>query len=412
MPRKFLVALMIVLFLDATAMSMIMPALPHLLVDLTGTTFGEAAFLGGLLSASFALMLFLFGPLVGNLSDRYGRRPVMLLAIGMNCLDFVILSVSPVFWFLFVGRILAGITGASFTVAGGYMADLTPADKRASAFGMVAGTFALGMVIGPALGGYVAGFGLRAPFFVAAALSAINVAAIWLFLPESLAPAKRRPFKIARANPIGAFAAIAGDAILRRLVTAVLIFAVATQVFPVIWPFYTVEAFGFTPFMTGVSYTILGLAMAASQGLLVKASVAAIGEVRTVRYAILCGIATLAALVLVTDGMVFLAMIPLISVAFVVAPTIQGLMSQRMGDDRQGELMGLFASLTALSMIAGPVLMSSVFRAFTAADAMIYAPGAPFVVAAALMAVTLVLFDVAAVRKAFAKVEQPLAESA
>jgi len=163
-------------------------------------------------------------------------------------------------------------------------------------------------VIGPALGGYLAGFGLRVPLLVAAALSAINVVAIWLFLPEFLAADRRRPFRIAGANPVGAFAAIAGDPILQRLVLAVLIFAIATQVLPVIWPFYTAEAFGFTPLMTGVSYTVLGLAMAASQGLMVKASVAAIGEVRTVRYAILCGIATLSTLALVTNGMVFLAM--------------------------------------------------------------------------------------------------------
>lgn len=193
------------------------------------------------------------------------------------------------------------------------------------------------MVIGPALGGHLTEIGLQAPFHVAAAFSAPSVAAIWFFLPESLAPAKRRSFKLARPNPVGAFAAIAGDAILRRLVVAALIFTIATQVFPVIWPICTVEAFGFTPVLTGVSYTILGLTMAASQGLLVMELVAAIGEVRTVRYATLCGIATLSALVLVSDGgMVFLAMIPLISVAFVVAPTIQGMMSQRMGEGRQG----------------------------------------------------------------------------
>ena len=191
---------------------------------------------------------------------------------------------------------------------------------------------------------------------------------------------------------------------------AVLIFAIATQVFPVIWPFYTVEAFGFTPFMTGVSYTILGLAMAASQGLLVKASVAVIVEMRTVHYTILCGIATLTALVLVTDGIFFPAMIPLISIAFVVAPTIQRMMSQRMGDDRQVELKGLFGSLAALSMIVGPVLTASIFRLFAASDATIHAPGAPCEAAAALIWVTLLLFDVASGREAFVKVEQPLTE--
>ncbi|MFA8443965.1 MFS transporter [Yoonia sp.] len=409
MPNRTRNILMLVLFLDAAAMSMIIPALPHLLVDLTGSTFGEAAVLGGLLLASFALMLFLCGPLVGNLSDRYGRKPLMLMAIGANCLDFIILTLSPLFWPLFIGRILAGITGASFTVAGGFMADLTPKEERASAFGIVAGTFALGMVIGPAIGGYVAVFGIKAPFAVAALLSAINIVAIALMLPESLSKENRRPFALARANPVGAFSAVTGDPVLRRLVIAVLVFAIATQVFPVIWPYYTVEAFGFTPLMTGVSYTVLGLAMAASQGVLVKVSVAAISEVPTVRYAILCGMATLIALLFVTNGRVFLAMIPLIAVTFVVAPTIQGMMSNRMGEDRQGELMGLFASLTALSMMIGPILMSGVFQVFTDADAIVYAPAAPFALAAILMGLALYLFDVAEIRTAYPKPQKDLA---
>lgn len=410
MSRRTTVVLMLILFLDATAMSMIIPSLPYLIVDLTGTTFGEAAVLGGLLSASFALMLFLCGPLVGNLSDRYGRKPLFLSAIGANCLDFILLATAPVYWMLFVGRILAGITGASFTVAGGYMADLTTKEERASAFGAVAGTFALGMVIGPAIGGYVAGYGVRTPFVVAAILSAANIGLIWMLLPESLSVSKRRSFEMKRANPIGAFAVITHDPILRRLVVAVLVFAIATQVFPVIWPYYTVEAFAFTPLMTGISYTILGLAMAAAQGLLVKASVAMIGEVATVRYAIVIGMATLTALVFISSGNTFLAMIPLIAICFVVAPTIQGMLSQLMGEDRQGELMGLFASLTALSMMAGPILMSTVFQMFTRPDAAIYSPAAPFVLAALLMAVTLFIFDVPAIRVLFAKPEKKDAE--
>lgn len=403
MPRGTMIVLMFVLFIDAMAMSMIIPGLPYLIVDLTDTTFGEAAVLGGLLSASFALMLFLCGPLVGNLSDRYGRKPLFLSAIGANCLDFTLLAVAPVYWVLFVGRILAGVTGASFTVAGGYMADLTSKEDRASAFGTVAGTFALGMVVGPALGGFVAGYGVRAPFAVAATLSVANVALIWALLPESLTTAKRRAFEWKRANPVGAFAVLAGEPVLRRLVGAVLVYAIATQVFPVIWPYYTVEAFGFTPLMTGVSYTILGLAMAASQGLLVKGSVAVLGEVKTVRIAVLTGIVTLCALVLISSGTVFLAMIPLISICFVVAPTIQGMLSQLMGEDRQGELMGLFASLTALSMMVGPIVMSTAFDLFTRPNAVIYMPAAPFVAAAALMVVTLLIFDVPMIRAAFTK---------
>lgn len=403
MPRRTLITMMLILFLDAAAMSMIIPSLPYLIVDLTNTTFGEAAFLGGLLSASFALMLFLFGPLVGNLSDRFGRKPLFLSAIGANLLDFVLLATAPAYWLLFAGRILAGITGASFTVAGGYMADLTTEEDRASAFGTVAGTFALGMVVGPAIGGFVAGYGVRAPFFLASGLSAINIGLIWTMLPESLSAAKRRPFEFGRANPVGAFAAVTGDPVLRRLVFAVLVFAIATQVFPVIWPYYTVEAFDFTLLETGVSYTILGLAMAAAQGLLVKVSVDRIGEVATVRYAILTGMATLTALVFISSGNTFLAMIPLISICFVVAPTIQGMLSRLMGEDRQGELMGLVASITALSMMIGPILMSSVFQVFTRPDAPIYSPAAPFVVAALLMAVTLLIFDVPTIRALFTK---------
>ncbi|HCP81901.1 MAG TPA: tetracycline resistance MFS efflux pump, partial [Octadecabacter sp.] len=224
------------------------------------------------------------------------------------------MAVAPVYWILFLGRILAGITGASFTVAGGYIADLTLKEDRASAFGTVAGTFALGMVVGPAIGGFVTGYGLRAPFAVAALLSAANVALIWALLPESLTTAKRRAFEWKRANPVGAFAVLAGEPILRRLVGAVLVFAIATQVFPVIWPYYTVEAFDYTPLMTGVLYMILGLAMAASQRLLVKWSVAVLGELKTVRIAVLTGIVTLCALVLISSGNAFLVMIPLISI--------------------------------------------------------------------------------------------------
>lgn len=315
-------------------------------------------------------------------------RVLLLDAVAMS----MIMPTLP-----FVGRNFAGIKSTNFTDAGGYMPDLTPKDKRASASGIAAGTLALGMVICRAIEGYVAGFGLRASSVVATALSALNIAVVWLRLPEPLAKKKRRTFEAARANPVGAFAEIKGDTALRKLVFAIFVFAITTAVFPAIWPYCNVEAFGFSPPMTGMSYTALGLAMAAALGLLVRASVKIFSEVPTVRYAILCGVCTLLALSTVTGGRVFLAMI---AVTFVVAPTIQGMMSNRLGDDCQSELMGLFASITAMSMMVGPVLMSFVFRTFTNPKPIIYAPSAPFVAAAVLVGIALFLFDVPNIRAA------------
>lgn len=380
-----------IVFLDAIGMGIIIPVMPGLVSELTGATTANAALWGGLLTGAYAVMLFLCGPLIGAMSDRFGRRPVLIAALLAMVLDYALLTLAGTIGLLLVGRIVAGITGASYAVATACAADITRPGDRQQAFGMIGAAFALGLVLGPALGGLAAGFGLRAPFILAGGLSVVALLGVLLLLPETLPDIHRRPFDWRRSNPLGALATLARHSALVRPAVLILLLGIAHQVYPSIWAWFTAVQFGFSAASIGVTITVFGLCMALVQGLLVKPLVTLLGEDAALRFGLLVNLGVLAFVPVVNDAALFVALIPMMALGFVVGPVLQGQMSRAVDADRQGELMGVMSSLAAMSMMVGPFLMTGAFHVFAADHASIRMPGAPFLLAAVVIALCLAL---------------------
>ena len=370
--------------LDVIGFSLIVPILPALLVQLTGRPVNAAAIDGGWLSFSYAAMQFLCAPILGNLSDRFGRRPVLLCAIAAFGLDYIVMGFAPTLGWLFVGRAISGMTGASFTPAYAYVADISPPERRAQNFGLISAAFGIGFIIGPALGGLLGGLGPRAPFFVAAALSLLNFVYGFFALPESLPPERRRPFRFARANPLGALIEMRRHPMVLGTLGALFLWMVAHQVMPSTWAFYTKFRFGWSSAMIGASLALAGAMMAVSQASVLRLAVPRLGERRAalIGIAIACvgyvGYATASA------GWMMFAWLSTWLFGAVVMPSTNGLLSRRVARDAQGELQGAVASLFSLSSIVGPPLMTQVFARFSAPDAPVHLPGAAFLTSALL----------------------------
>jgi MFS transporter, DHA1 family, tetracycline resistance protein len=361
-------------------------------MDLTGESVSRAAIYGGWLTFVYAAVQFLCAPILGNLSDQFGRRPVLLAAIGALGLDYLILGFAPTLGWLFLGRAIAGIAGASFTPAYAYVADITPSERRAQNFGLVSGAFGAGFIVGPALGGLLGNLGPRAPFFVAAALSLLNFAYGFFVLAESLPWEKRRAFAWGRANPIGALLQMRKQPVVLGLLSALFLWMVGHQVMPATWSFYTKFRFGWSEGMIGVSLALAGLVMVTSQLTLLRVLVPRLGERRTA----LTGIA-IAALgyfgyATATAGWMMFAWLATWFFGAIVMPTTNALMSHRISADAQGELQGAIASLYSLSSIVGPPIMAQLFGRFSAPDASMHLPGAAFFAATGLAVLSLVIY--------------------
>jgi DHA1 family tetracycline resistance protein-like MFS transporter len=375
---------LVTVLLDVIGFGLIMPVLPALLVELTGRPVNAAAIDGGWLALAFAGTQFVCAPILGNLSDRFGRRPVLLTAVAAFGLDYVVMGVAPTFAWLFVGRLISGMTGASFTPAYAYVADVTPPEKRAQNFGMISAAFGVGFILGPALGGLLGGFGPRAPFFVAAALSLANFVFGLFVLRESLPPERRRPFDWRRANPLGTLIRMRERPLVLGVLAALFLWMVAHQVMPATWAFYTKFRFGWSEATIGASLALAGAVMAASQATLLRLLVPRIGERRAALTGI--AIAVLGYLGYATAGASWMMFAWLLTWFFgaMVMPSSNALMSHRVPRDAQGELQGAVASLQSLSAIVGPPLMTQLFGRFSAAGAPLRLPGAAFVASAAL----------------------------
>jgi DHA1 family tetracycline resistance protein-like MFS transporter len=382
--KHALVFVAITVLLDVIGFGLILPVLPALLVELTGETVSQAAIRGGWLAFVYAIMQFLCAPVLGNLSDRYGRRPVLLFAVGALGVDYVIMGFAPTFGWLFLGRAIAGIAGASFTPAYAYAADISPPERRAQNFGMISAAFGVGFVVGPALGGLLGGLGPRAPFFAAATLSLTNFVYGYLVLPESLAAGKRRAFAWTRANPLGTLAHMRKHPVVLGLLGALFLWMVGHQVMPSTWAYYTKFRFGWSEATIGASLALAGLVMATSQASLLRLLVPRIGE----RRAALTGI-TIAGVgylgyATATAGWMMFAWLGTWFFGAMVMPSTNALMSHRVAADAQGELQGAVASLFSLSSIVGPPLMTQLFGRFAAPTARLHLPGAAFLAAALL----------------------------
>ncbi|WP_112321648.1 TCR/Tet family MFS transporter [Oceanibium sediminis] len=377
--------------LDAIGIGLILPVMPELISELRGASISDAAFWGGWLSFTYAFMQFLCGPALGNLSDRVGRRPVLIVTLTFLGLGYVMMALATSLLALFVARFLAGITGATHATAAAYLADISSRDKRAANFGLIGAAFGVGFILGPAIGGLLGEVGPRAPFIAAAAVSFANAAFGYFVLPESLKPENRRAFEWRRANPLRAIMAMKRLPQMGGLLGANFLSVVSNYVYPAIWSFFIIERFGWSSGMVGLSLAAFGVSSAVVQGWLIRRLLPRLGEWRTAVFGLSMHVLSLLGVAFVPDGVVLFALMPVAALGAMAGPAVQGMMANRVSDDTQGELQGVLAAVAGIGVIISPVLMTGVFRVFTADTAPVYAPGAPFVVAALLAAGALVL---------------------
>ncbi|MBO9448744.1 TCR/Tet family MFS transporter [Tropicibacter sp. R16_0] len=378
--------------IDAMGIGLIMPIMPDLIVEVQGGTLAEAALWGGVLSTVFAVMQFLFSPIIGNLSDSVGRRPVLLVSLFVMALDYLVMAVAGTIWLLLIGRIVGGITAATHATAGAYIADISEPDKKAANFGLLGAAFGMGFVLGPLIGGLLGELGTRAPFYAAAILAGMNFVLGWFVMNETVTDKTRRAFNWRRANPFGAFKAMAEIPGIARLLLVYFLYSVAIYVYPAIWSYYTQARFDWGPQMIGLSLGIFGIMMAIVQGGLIRVALKYLGERRTVVAGKLLDLVSFGFLAFITSGTLALFLTPISALGAVVSPALQGIMSKSVGDDQQGELQGVMTAVHALSMIVSPLMMAGVFAHYTREGASLYLPGAPFLVAMVLLLLGLVVF--------------------
>jgi DHA1 family tetracycline resistance protein-like MFS transporter len=390
--RLPVVFILITVMIDAMGVGLIIPVMPDLIREVTGGDLANAALWGGVLTTVFAVMQFLFGPVIGNLSDRFGRRPVLLISLVVMAADYVVMAVAGTMWLLLLGRIVGGITSATQATASAYMADISDPDKKAQNFGLVGAAFGLGFVIGPLLGGLLGEWGTRAPFWAAAALAGANAVLGYFVLRETVTDTIRRPFEWRRANPFGAFKSLGELPGLGRLFSVFFLYQVAFFVYPAVWAYYGQARFGWNAGMIGLSLGLFGIMMAVVQGGLIRLILARLGERGTVIYGLVFDVFAFGALAFVTSGTVALILTPLAALGAVITPALQGIMSKAVGVKRQGELQGALTSVGAIAMIVSPMVMTGVFAQYTRAEADVFFPGAPFLLSLALIVVALVVF--------------------
>ncbi|MFM2135791.1 MAG: hypothetical protein RL021_1191 [Bacteroidota bacterium] len=389
-PRSALLFIFITLLIDVIGLGIILPVLPELILQIHGGDISDASRIGGWLTFAYAGMQFLFSPVIGGLSDRYGRRPVLLASLAGFGLDYILMGFAPTIAWLFVGRLIAGMTGASFTTAGAYIADVSTPEKRAQNYGLLGAAFGLGFIIGPVIGGLLGHFGPRVPFFAAAAFALINAVYGYFMLPESLAKENRRPFDWKRANPVGSLRHLSKYPIVLRLVVAFVFIFIAGHANQSTWTYYTIEKFKWTSAQVGYSLGFVGIMIAAVQGGLIRIVLPKIGQKRAVYMGLFFYSLTFALFALASEGwMMYAIMIPA-SLGGFAGPALQGIMTSSVPSNEQGELQGALTSLISLTSIFGPLLMTGLFSYFSRAGAPFYFPGAPFMMAAVLSVISLV----------------------
>ncbi|MFV0294511.1 MAG: TCR/Tet family MFS transporter, partial [Hyphomicrobiaceae bacterium] len=381
-PRPAAVAFVLVsVVLDVMALGLVIPVLPKLIEEMSGST-AEAAVVYGVFATAWALMQFVFSPVLGALSDAFGRRPVLLVSsLGLGC-DYVMMAIAPSLGWLFLGRVLSGICAATFSTASAYIADVTPETERAGKFGLIGAAFGVGFVLGPAIGGLLGAQDPRLPFWVAAALSLACAAYGYFVLPESLREERRSPFRWRTANPLGALELIRSDLQLSRLSLAMFLFHLAHAVLPAVFVLHAGYRFDWGPGQVGLALAAFGIVSGFVQGVLVKRTVARFGEQRVLVFGMCSGIVGLGLMSLAASEGVFWFGMAVICLWGCIGPAAQGLMSRRVGHDQQGRLQGANASLMGVANLIGPSLFTGTFAVSIAAGPETAWPGAPYGVAA------------------------------
>ncbi len=383
---------LVTVLIDMIGIGIILPVLPAMIGSLAGVQVSGASTIGGWLMVSYAAMQFLCGPLLGNLSDAYGRRPVLLLSVAGLGIDYALTAFAPSIAWLFVGRLVAGLFGASYSTANAYIADITAPAERGKAFGMIGAAFGVGFVIGPAIGGLLGEFGPRVPFLFAAGLSLLNLAYGWLVLPETLPPERRRPFSLSRANPAGALVALSRHPVVLSFAAVLVLHFLATSAYPAVWAYYTIERYGWTEWQVGLSLATYGIVTAVVQGGLVGPLIRRFGEWRAAVIALSVEAGVAFAYAAATQGWMIYVLLVAGALQNIAMPAINAMMSQRVGPDEQGELQGAVSGLSGITSIVGPLVATQLFGAFTGPAAPVYLPGAPFLASGLMSMCALWLF--------------------
>jgi DHA1 family tetracycline resistance protein-like MFS transporter len=388
---KAIFFILVTVLIDVIGIGIIIPIMPSLYQELTGGTVSEASQYSAYLVFIYALMQFIFSPIIGGLSDQYGRRPVLLMSLFGFGLDFIFLALAPSIGWLFVGRIISGIAGASFTTANAYIADITEPEKRAQSFGMIGAAFGLGFIIGPSLGGILGEYGTRIPFWVSAGLALLNWLYGYFILPESLLPENRRKFDIKRANPIGSLLNLKKYPYVLALVLSLFLVNVSNFATQGTWSFYGIEKFSWSKMEVGLSLGFVGLMVAIVQGGLIRVIIPKLGQEKSLFLGLAINALGLAAFAFASSSwMMYAIMIPF-AIGGLAGPAFQGIISNQVGKNEQGELQGGLTSLMSIAAIVGQPLMLGLFRAFTKENAPIYFPGAPFLMGGLLSLISLLL---------------------
>jgi len=389
-PRKAALAfIFITVLIDVIGLGIIIPIIPALIVELTGEGLSKAAIYGGWLMFVYASTQFLCAPIIGSLSDRFGRRPVLLLSLFGFGIDYILIGFAPTISWLFIARFISGITGASITTASAYIADISSPEKRSQNFGLIGAAFGLGFIIGPVIGGLLGQYGTRIPFFAAAGLTLVNVLYGYFILPESLPKENRRKFELKRANPLGSLKQIRSFPGISGLVIVFGLVYVASHATQSTWTYYTMEKFAWDEKMVGISLGVVGLCVAIVQGGLTRIVIPKIGEVKSVYLGLSLSIVGFIGFAFSPTGVIMMAMIVPYCLGGFAGPSLQGIVSNKVPQNQQGELQGGLTSLVSFTSIFGPPMMTGLFGYFTSDIAPFKFPGAPFLMGAVLVVAAL-----------------------
>lgn len=376
--------------IDAIGIGIVFPIMPELMERVGAAGTGEGALWGGILMASYAGALFLFAPIIGSLSDAYGRKPVLIAALFVLAIDYVIMAMADVYWVLLIGRVLAGIAGATYTTATAYIADISNAKERSARFGMIGAAFGIGFVIGPAIGGIAAEWHITAPFWIAAVLSAINVGFGLFVLPESLPTSKRRAFGRRALNP---FKTIFDAFKIRGLwipLTCLFLFEFANMVYPALWAFFVHELFDWSTFLIGMSLAGYGVLLAGVQGGLMPVLITRFGEFRTLQLGLLSALLGFVGFGLISTVSGLIVVLLFAALSDLAPPMMTAMAANMVDEDQQGLVQGVIASLSSIAAFLAPLAATGVFEIFVDAEGL-YLPGAPFLIAGALVALSVPL---------------------
>ncbi len=381
----------ITLLIDVIGLGIIIPVIPKLIEELIHGSVREAAKYGGWLSFAYAFTQFVFSPVVGNLSDKYGRRPIILISLFGFTVDYIFLALAPTIWLLFVGRVIAGITGASFTTASAYIADISTDNDRAKNFGLIGAAFGLGFIIGPLIGGALGHFGARMPFYAAAILCLLNFLYGYFILPESLDKDKRRAFDWKRANPIGSLKFLFKHSELSGLVITLFLVYVAGHAVQSNWSYFTMGQFNWSEFTVGVSLGVVGLLVALVQGVLIRWTTPKLGEYKSIYIGLGMYAIGMLLFAFATEGWMMFAILIPYCLGGICGPSLQSVITKNVAANEQGELQGALTSLMSITSTIGPPLMAGLYYQFSKEDSSLKFPGAPFFLAFILMSVSVVM---------------------